>query len=498
MKLLELFSLFEDKAELIAKNQGQKILAAAKNHGEQLSTPEEIIEVLKNADPSRNQQYLQWIVNRYVAGEFRLEDVNRIKVDLQAFERHKKKLEKKDINQYKSLNDLYDVVDPLDDADRGDDEPMSNKQAKKSAYAAKRDEFISSGQADIIHKDGQGILVNPKTEEAAKFFGMGTRWCTAAENNNMFSYYHKEGPLYTWLGSDGFKAQFHLETDQWMDDKDVPLTDEQLERLVKIPAIKELYDKGIIKKEEQLVGKDFDKYYNNRMSTDEWDEGYQDWERYREKIEAYISKHGLTDKLMSKLYNADVLLPMWVISGTKKLRHSSKIDKYFQLLSMKTAPNTYMNKDYKDSYELEVLSKLTDYMNKTHSDSNVLQQTAYQLIQKIINTDTYYAAIGNYIKSVGSDNLTKRQLLQGSSLPLAIKYGAEFESSWPELRQAIEDRVKSASTPEEANNALVLASDLMMNAKSTDFSSVYKWITQLMEIPEVSRLIKQHDAQNKK
>jgi hypothetical protein len=85
-------------------------------------------------------------------------------------------------------------------------------------------ELIKSGQAVIYKDTGAVKIVIPKTEEAAKFYGRGTRWCTAGDNDNRFNYYNKQGPLYVIIfrGS-GVKWQFHFESGQFMDEQDSSL-----------------------------------------------------------------------------------------------------------------------------------------------------------------------------------------------------------------------------------------------------------------------------------
>ena len=66
------------------------------------------------------------------------------------------------------------------------------------------------------------MLLTPKTEEAAKYYGKNTRWCTAAENNNYFDQYNKDGPLYILINKKvpDEKYQFHFQTEQYMDSRD--------------------------------------------------------------------------------------------------------------------------------------------------------------------------------------------------------------------------------------------------------------------------------------
>jgi len=193
MRLYELFqsNLFEDKIPFIAKKQGEKLIQRAEEDtGVQWDVdPEEVLHELAKADPTPNQKYLQWIVNIYLSGQFKLEDVSRINDELQEFERVKSQLPVKDINQYKKLTDLYNALKPF----QKQEVTTGNAEEKKL-----RDEMYS--QANVLYKGPDGMLVVPKTQEASCYFGRGTKWCTAAKKDNEFhSYYTPTNPLYIYI-----------------------------------------------------------------------------------------------------------------------------------------------------------------------------------------------------------------------------------------------------------------------------------------------------------
>ena len=62
-----------------------------------------------------------------------------------------------------------------------------------------------------------------KTVDAARLYGSGTKWCTAARNNNIFDSYNNRGRLYIILAGDR-KFQLHYQSDQFMDERDVAVT----------------------------------------------------------------------------------------------------------------------------------------------------------------------------------------------------------------------------------------------------------------------------------
>ncbi|QCG76086.1 structural protein [Pseudomonas phage vB_PaeM_PA5oct] len=472
MKLFEVFTLYEDKAELIVKNQGPNLLAAAKNYGSNIRTAEEIMNVLKSADPTSNQKYLQWITNRFIAGEFRLEDVYRIKSELTKFDRNKRSLEKKDINQYKTLGSLYDVLDSI-----GNDttEPVSNKQAKKHEYKAQRDELISSGQADVLYKGPEGMLVNPKTEDAAKFFGKGTRWCTAADNDNMFDYYNGMGPLYTWLGSDGVKSQFHLETDQWMDERDEPLDDEGMKRLISIPVIKKMYDDGIIKSENNITSGDFDRSYDDRLT----DAGYDNWRDKEQKISDHIRKYGMSENLIDKLVSKNPLLPLFVLPTWNKYPATSAMDNYFLKLSKGKQPKDFGEGQGPGFYEGDVLNRLCEYMESTNSWNNTIDEASFNLVRRLLDVDPNSYVLGKFMGESPEDAKIKQYLL--SNLPYAAK--TIDAGDWPDLLVAVGKQVHNAKTPEEKKQSMELAREVLTHTGS----SVAHWFIKLMKETEAGR-----------
>jgi hypothetical protein len=68
-------------------------------------------------------------------------------------------------------------------------------------------------------------IVVPEDQNAACYYGQGTRWCTASRTStNYFGHYSKDGPLYILLPKqpkhDGEKYQLHFASEQFMDEND--------------------------------------------------------------------------------------------------------------------------------------------------------------------------------------------------------------------------------------------------------------------------------------
>jgi hypothetical protein len=169
-------------------------------------------------------KYLVWIARMYVGGQFKLEDVSRIRGEIVTFEKVKDQLENKDLNSYKTLNALYDAVEPF--TQQAEVEP----EIKKDAPEPEKDvEWL-------IYTPNYKALV-PKSEEASCKYGQGTKWCTAATGGyNHFKSYSQRGDLVIIMAKiDGKtrKFQFHFETHSFMDERDQKATKEDIKGLSK-------------------------------------------------------------------------------------------------------------------------------------------------------------------------------------------------------------------------------------------------------------------------
>ena len=162
---------------------------------------------LFSADPTNKKLYLQWLINQSTSGKLWDEDLYKVTDALIIYERLKSKFKHKDINQYKEYRDLIDEADSL--------------SGVKTSGELKRDEWSEAlREAEIRYKGPEGTIIIPKTEKSSCILGRGTKWCTASEKNNQFSYYNRKGSLYIIMTKDGRKYQFQLESGQLMNEKD--------------------------------------------------------------------------------------------------------------------------------------------------------------------------------------------------------------------------------------------------------------------------------------
>jgi hypothetical protein len=193
-----------------------KFLAKWKDEGKPYenqigSSGENFTNWLEQYDPSPRNKYVNWMIINYLKNNIkRLEDIpSRIgpalKIYMGLSNKNKLKPEHKDINK---IMDIEDVVDEYKEVDT----------ASKSEM---KDKYLKSGEAELVYDDPEWKIIVPKTEEASCHYGINTRWCTAAKENNMFYEYNKKGPLYVILQkSTNTRWQFQFESEQFMDEKD--------------------------------------------------------------------------------------------------------------------------------------------------------------------------------------------------------------------------------------------------------------------------------------
>ena len=235
MKINEIISfLVEDRSDWVKANFGGKIIDAARKNGDLRAGGagqedveiDKILNKIKEADP-QNGANIIWLAKQYANGGYRLEDVGRLRGDLEVFAAAKRRPEftKKDLNAYMNLRELYAAIEPF----------------KEPEDAAAKEFLGNLGGGGVNNEDMMSVLANlpntktlintpnfvvtiPENLEASKKLcklGGNTRWCT--QNTDQFAKYSSDGPLYVLLVRSGDKIkkyQFHVESDQYMDKDD--------------------------------------------------------------------------------------------------------------------------------------------------------------------------------------------------------------------------------------------------------------------------------------
>lgn len=163
---------------------------------------EDIFADMIEADPTPNKIYLQWMLTIFTrllkdgkigdAIRFSKEDLPLANDYLTLFDSNKRKKlflklsktnyaiknlkDPTNINQYKSLSQLFDAVDPFIDK-------------KPSDLERNMLRYVESGQALMPVKDRKFTLFIPLTRDANVLFNNFAGWCTVKPNNGMFDNY---------------------------------------------------------------------------------------------------------------------------------------------------------------------------------------------------------------------------------------------------------------------------------------------------------------------
>lgn len=197
----------------------------------------DILDFIKMADPTPNLQYLQWITKRYTERDFGCEDLERVKDELEMFERFKPRFRRDnvqlDINKYKSAAEVFTLLQQY--------KQQNEAPSKKEEVRREEDRYFIENKAELFYRGETLKVIIPKTQQASCFFGKGTRWCTAASQSyNAFHSYNNDGPLYVIMTPKG-KYQFHFPSQQFMNelDRSVHLPD----LIRQYPELKDAFDK---------------------------------------------------------------------------------------------------------------------------------------------------------------------------------------------------------------------------------------------------------------
>ena len=192
--------------------------------------PDFSLERLESADPTPQKIYVPRLATWWMRGA-KLEDLLSRGADaLEKFAQLKQKnllkSEHKDINGFKQFGDFEDA--------------MQTYQLPEKPEQAKQDR----GKYREIYRDNQLLVVQLLDQKAAEFWGQGTKWCTAAKNNNMFAKYNSNGPLYVIIPRTDPDHRYQLWWDktnpeevQFMDEQDLEVQPSKLSFFQKLQTI---------------------------------------------------------------------------------------------------------------------------------------------------------------------------------------------------------------------------------------------------------------------
>ena len=173
-----------------------------------------------SASINPNHKYLDWITKNWsptdVEGDEIIHNLKEILLAVSKFDTQNQRLKVKDLNQYRDIDQLFDVL-------------------QKLGQTARRTVEISD-EVDRIYEDNRFVVVVPKTHKSSCYYGAGTKWCTASKDTDShFSNYKSGGELYYIIdktlptSSPYYKVALNKKlaglTEDFWDVQDKPITD---------------------------------------------------------------------------------------------------------------------------------------------------------------------------------------------------------------------------------------------------------------------------------
>lgn len=140
-------------------------------------------------------KYGKWILNLYNKGNLSNDDMDSITDVLNQFTIYRNRIQNKDLNSYKSLSALEDILATVVD----DDSMLTDRQKLRFLKNVKSGKIKTSAadDYDVVLETPKFIVYVPNTHEASMLLGKDTRWCTAYEDPHWYNHYTKDnGKLY--------------------------------------------------------------------------------------------------------------------------------------------------------------------------------------------------------------------------------------------------------------------------------------------------------------
>ena len=157
--------------------------------------PDDTFMQLVALDPTYNGKdslgkYGKWLLNLFNRGSLSEEEFSEVTPLLNQFTTYRNRIQNKDLNAYKSLDELAEIL-----ASVVDDDSMLTPSQKTKFLKRVKSGKIQTGREnnyDTVYEDSNWVVWIPNTHEASMKLGKGTEWCTAHENPEWFDKYTYE------------------------------------------------------------------------------------------------------------------------------------------------------------------------------------------------------------------------------------------------------------------------------------------------------------------
>ena len=165
-----------------------------------------------------NHKYTDWLLKNVDPESENFDDDVEIGVNLvKSFDKYQSQLDKKDINQYKSFEELDSALLPI-------------KQKQKEKELEK--------QVEKIYEDDKFIVIKPQTHQASCKYGANTKWCTTAQSDTHFKQYTSGNQLLFYIidkknskSGNYSKVAVHFATsgkESWWDTQDTAMSEREV------------------------------------------------------------------------------------------------------------------------------------------------------------------------------------------------------------------------------------------------------------------------------
>lgn len=168
-----------------------------------------IVHMDPTSGPDKMGKYSKWLLVMYQKNAFTPQNFLKVKQYLEFYNKFINRIEKKDINQIKSVEELKSIVKPFMD---NSNQPTSKTMALKT---------MKLKEAMKVYEDDRWLVIVPFTKEAAMEYGKHTKWCTSGREDNRFDRYVRErGNLYIMVDkAENKKYQFQPSTWEFNNEK---------------------------------------------------------------------------------------------------------------------------------------------------------------------------------------------------------------------------------------------------------------------------------------
>ena len=217
-----------NRIKWITEHRGTALADLCFSRENRILKPAEIINLFRAADPSRNASMTEWLIHSYARNGFSLNDIeggeqSSVAGILSSFLMCRKQLPsgERDINRYLTPEEVLSAVEPYIQAEK-ERHYMKllhhSRNPDEQVFLKNKARFESTV---LLERDGFTVVI-PLTEFASCWWGLGTSWCTAAENKNSFVHYDRRAPLIIIILPDGGKLQMYGTWNefQFMDETD--------------------------------------------------------------------------------------------------------------------------------------------------------------------------------------------------------------------------------------------------------------------------------------